>query len=121
MEKAQWALLAVTAGFICVLLGIFIGRNTKDSIDLFPSLPQTEVSDEATVSTEATEKGKLNINTATVQELTILPGIGDTLALRIVAYRNAYGPYKSIDDLLLVEDIGQTRLDNIRDYITVGP
>ena len=121
MKKAQWALLAVTAGFICILLGIFIGRNTKGSYDLFPSLPQSVVAEETTSPTEATERGKLNINTATVQELTILPGIGDTLALRIVAYRNAYGPYSSIEDLLNVEDIGPTRLNNIRDYITVDP
>lgn len=120
MKKAQWILLALTAGFICVLLGIFVGRNTKGTYGFLPEFPQSVEAEETTAPSAAAEKGKLNINTATVQELTMLPGIGDVLAQRIVDYRNAYGPYGSIEELLNVEDIGEVRLSRIYDYITVG-
>ena len=120
MKKAKWALLAVTAGFICVLMGMFVGRNAKGAYYLFPELPQNSIAEETTAHSTSGEKGKLNINTATAQELTMLPGLGEVLAQRIVDYRDTNGPYSSIDDLLNVEDIGPVRLEKIYDYITIG-
>ena len=120
MKKAQWALLAVTAGFLCVLMGMFVGRNTKGSYDWLPEFPQQIESAETTAPTSPAEKGKLNINTATAQELTMLPGIGEVLAQRIVDYRNEHGAFTSIDELLNVKDIGPVRLEKITDYITIG-
>ena len=61
----------------------------------------------------------ININTATAEELDLLPEIGPVLAQRIVAYRNAFGDFESIEDLLRVNGIGEKTLDKIRDYITV--
>jgi competence protein ComEA len=51
--------------------------------------------------------------------LDLLPEIGPVLAQRIVAYRNAFGDFESIEDLLRVNGIGEKTLDKIRDYITV--
>lgn len=62
----------------------------------------------------------ININTASESELTALPGIGKELAARIVAYRNAHGPFQRIEDLMLVEGIGQGKFEDIRRFITVG-
>lgn len=62
---------------------------------------------------------KININTATAQELEALPGIGPTLAQRIVAYREANGPFTSIEQLLEVKGIGPVLLEKIRPYIFV--
>ena len=64
--------------------------------------------------------GKININTATVEQLQTLSGIGQAKAKAIVAYREDNGYFKSIDELTNVSGIGAKSLDNIRQEITVG-
>jgi len=49
-----------------------------------------------------------------------LPGIGETLAERIVVYRNTHGRFRSVEQLLNVEGIGTGKLEAILDYITTG-
>ena len=61
----------------------------------------------------------ININTATAQELEALDKIGETLAQRIVEYREQNGPFVSVDDLTRVEGIGQDALEQLRDKLTV--
>ncbi len=61
----------------------------------------------------------LNVNLADAGMLDALDGIGPTLAERIVSYREEYGPFASLDDLLHVHGIGETTLNAIRDRITV--
>lgn len=58
--------------------------------------------------------GRLDLNTATAQDLEALPGIGPVLAGRIVAYRAAHGPFQRVEDLLQVEGIGPKLLDRLR-------
>ena len=62
----------------------------------------------------------MNINTANVEELTSVPGIGQTTAQRIVEYRRKYGKFYSVNDLLNVKGIGESTLEDIRSFITVG-
>jgi competence ComEA-like helix-hairpin-helix protein len=64
--------------------------------------------------------GKVNVNTADVAELTKLPGIGDVLAARIVAYRSTHGPFRTLDDLVLVKGIGPSTLSGFRESATVS-
>ena len=61
----------------------------------------------------------ININGATAEQLEQLPGIGPSLAQKIVSYRNAQGAFTSIDDLKNVSGIGDKKLDSIRDYVCV--
>ncbi|MBC7260209.1 MAG: ComEA family DNA-binding protein [Chloroflexi bacterium] len=61
----------------------------------------------------------LNINMATAAELEQLPGIGPSLADRIVQYRQEHGPFRTVDALLLVSGIGPATLDRIRSLVTV--
>lgn len=63
----------------------------------------------------------VNLNSASQAELENLPGIGPTLALRIVEYRTQYGFFKTIDELKNVPGIGEATYDEIKDMITVGP
>jgi len=62
----------------------------------------------------------VNINTASVEELDELPSIGPTIAQRIVEYREAFGPFASIEDIVNVSGIGQATYNEIKDQITVG-
>jgi competence ComEA-like helix-hairpin-helix protein len=61
----------------------------------------------------------ININTATADELTSLPHIGDTLAKRIVEFRETNGPFRRPENLLLVEGISEKRFKEIRPLIKV--
>ena len=62
---------------------------------------------------------KVNINTATAADFDTLPRIGVTLAERIVAYRDAHGPFAGIESLLEVPGIGDLTLAGMRDKITL--
>ncbi len=72
-------------------------------------------------TTSRTQGGRVNINTATADELATLPGIGPTTAQRIVEYRLQHGFFRTIQDIQNVPGIGPTTFEKIRDYITVGP
>ncbi len=63
--------------------------------------------------------GKVNINTATAEELETLPGIGPAYAERIVRYREEFGPFKTIEDIKEVRGIGDATFEEIKDLITV--
>lgn len=62
----------------------------------------------------------LDLISAAEEELALLPGIGETLAGRIAAYREEHGPFSAPEDLLLVEGIGEKTLAGFRDRVTVG-
>lgn len=67
-----------------------------------------------------TETGRVNINRATAEELTAIPGIGEHLAQAIVAEREQGGPYLYPEDLIRVKGIGPESVQELLDYITVG-
>lgn len=62
----------------------------------------------------------LNINTAAQAELELLPGIGPSLAERIIAYRQTYGPFVSKEQIMDVKGIGEKKFAQIESLITVG-
>ena len=64
--------------------------------------------------------GKININSATVEELTQLQKVGPKTAERIVAYRDTNGPFETVDDLMNVKGIGEKILALNKDRLTVG-
>ena len=61
----------------------------------------------------------IDVNTATAAELQSVPGIGETLAGRIVEFREEHGPFEKVDDLLNVRGIGVASLDKLRPFLTI--
>jgi len=72
------------------------------------------------VDTASTETLLININSATAEALDQLPGIGPATAKAILDFRERNGPFKSKEDLMQVSGIKQSRLDAIRDLITIS-
>lgn len=86
--------------------------STAVSIPSAPKAPRAEQSAPA-------PRFPIDLNTATAEQLEVIPGIGPVLAQRIVDYRRANGRFHSVEDLLEVSGIGQKRLENMRPYVTV--
>ena len=62
----------------------------------------------------------VDINSASVEELMSVKGIGQSIAQRIVEFREKNGPYKTVDELLKVQGIGEKSLAKIRESLSVG-
>ena len=72
-----------------------------------------------TKRTSLPEIRSININTAGVKDLNRLPGIGLKTASKIIEYRQNYGDFNSVDDLLEVKGIGKKKLEKIKSYIYI--
>ncbi len=64
--------------------------------------------------------GTINVNTATPDQLELLPGVGPERARAIVEWRSEHGAFKSVDDLLQVAGIGQKALERMRPHVSVS-
>ena len=120
-NNEQTLLLCAALLFAGLMVGIFVGRlGTNPFVQLshYDQIVANEPKQTTPYLDETT--GKININLATAEEISMLPGIGITYAERIVAYREKYGPFIAIDDLTKVKGIGESRIKAIKTYITVG-
>lgn len=103
-----------------------LARNLTDGEQvLIPSEAEVEAAGQQTTPSQAPATaqpglGKVNINTATAEALDALPGIGASTAAKIVADREANGPFKTTDDLKRVTGIGDKKYAQLADLITVG-
>lgn len=125
-NKVSVLLAVVTALFVGFTLGLFVGRNTgSGTVTLaVPAQMQTAPTAAATAAAETVPKETVsfpvNINTADADTLTALPGIGQVLAERILAYRRRNGPFRVIEEITKVEGIGEKKAEAILELITVG-
>ena len=110
----EWMLLGLTGLFLCLLLGLFLHDRAALAI---PAAAETERS--APIEAVRPDPAPLNLNTASAEALTALPGIGEELARRIAAYREANGPFAAVEDLTKVSGIGQGKLAALEGWITV--
>lgn len=96
---------------------LFIGSIIKIGVDCHWWLPDTEIT--SGLSPEDI-KVKLDINKAPWYELVLLPKLGEVKAKAIVSYREKYGDFKSLDELSMVNGIGTSIIEAIKDHIKIG-
>ena len=89
-----------------------------------PTIEQAQDGEQTNTSSSKTgsstkKEAKININTASAEELQELSGVGPALSERIVDYRESKGRFSSIEDIQNVSGIGETRFENLKDKICV--
>ena len=129
LRKSELAALVVTAVFLAVTAGYQLGlRHDPPEVRVSAAetrQPETDPPERslpaAVTSTEhGTEQGgRININTAGVEQFAALDGIGDALAERIVADRTENGPFERVEDIMRVSGIGSGIFEKNRDRLTV--
>jgi competence protein ComEA len=72
-----------------------------------------------TAPSGAAADGRVNLNTATADQLDTLPGVGPAMAQRIITYRTAHGGFHSIEELKQVSGIGDARYQDLKDLVTI--
>ena len=80
---------------------------------------KNESDSESTKSSYSKSYDIVNINTATQTELETLPGIGPSLALKIINYRNENGKFSSIDEIKNVSGIGERKFEELKKYVNI--
>lgn len=127
MKKQSFPLMMVITVIFCAFtLGFFLGRNQNhetiylSSLETVPSHNALPKSVEYSDSSAAQVSFPVDINAAGLDELSALPGIGKTLAQRILDFRAVNGSFAVPEDLMNVSGIGPGKLEAILDYITTG-
>jgi competence protein ComEA len=104
---------------------INLARRVRDGeVIVVANQPSTEEAPAGTNSDgddESDAEAKVNINTASASELESLPAIGKVTAERIIVFREANGPFHSVDDLVQIEGISTRTVEMLRPLVTVGP
>jgi competence protein ComEA len=102
--------------------GGFVEGAERDRVNLAESVEDgMQIDIPGIVDTGRVSGGRVNINTATLEELDGLPGIGPTAAQAIIDYRQIIGPFDILEDIQNVPGIGAATFERIRDYITIEP
>ena len=127
-KQAISLLIALTLLFAGFTAGFFLGRGYGAS-DVTLAVPAALLAPPPETTAPAqTEAGEtmptvsfpIDLNTAGEEELTALPGIGPVLARRILAYREENGPFRAVEELLNVSGVGEKRVEEIWDLVTIG-
>ncbi len=119
-DKWRYLILGIFIGLILGgLLTYFVTRNPDSrSLIRIPSM-QPASGDQLSIEPTRGNEGKINLNTSDVDELATLPGIGTVKAQSIVEFREKYGDFENIDELLYVTGFGKTLLSEIFDLVYI--
>ena len=97
---------------------IAIEYLSDEEIQLLTDEPQVVTSNSKTLDV-VKEIQKVNINNASIQDLQLLKGIGPSKAAGIITYREEYGLFTSIEEIVEVKGIGDGTYSKIKDFITI--
>jgi competence protein ComEA len=103
--------------FIAALTLLATSTNPLYAASSTPAKAQTTMT--ATGQQAAAVGQKININTATLENLVSIPGIGPKTAESILQYRTKVGKFKAVEDLLEVKGIGEKTLEKIKPLLTL--
>ena len=121
--KFERVVLMLTAVALLVMTGWFFVHE-RDASNQWRVEVQRSDSTSGSVSEERNrpdgllEGEVINLNTASLSDLQRLPGIGEKRAQAIVAYRQEWGGFSSVDDLLRVDGLGPRTLESLRPYLS---
>ena len=118
MKKLSYITLFVITGIFLTVTVICSAFHI--SFQTILTLPADTESKSGVQSNSAITNGLIDINSASAETLQLLPGIGSAISQRIVDYRAEHGPFKRKSDLLNVKGIGESVLNRIAEYITLG-
>ncbi len=110
-------LINILCIFSLLTLSIMLLRNRPASNIIFLSDSQSK---HILANSVITGDGKIDINQASAEDLTQIPGIGEKLSKRIVQYRDKNGDYNNVNELINVKGIGPKTLEKIKNYISTG-
>jgi len=114
-------IVLVAIGLVASGLALFLPTIRSRPLTILEPIDITGVHVLLPTFLDAEEKDDMvNLNTASAEELTSLPGIGEVLAARIVAYREEHGPFQTLDDIMQVSGIGSKVVEEIRDLATLS-
>jgi competence protein ComEA len=102
---------------------VALAGGLKDSADVRTLALSSIVEDAMVIHVrpyETIASTLININTASVSELMMLPGFGATRSQDVIDYRNANGPFRKIEDIIQVKGIGQATFEQIKELIFAG-
>ncbi len=115
VTKSEKLLLGLTTLFLCVLLVLFLQDRQAAELPGAAAAPERAGAQQIVVP----ERAPVGINTASEQQLAQLPGLGRTLACRIVEYREDNGPFETLEEIMEVPGIGAGKLSGLREYLVV--
>ena len=118
LTRAEAAVLVITVMLLALMGGYCLGSGRTKPLE---ELVTVQTAPPQVAGPEAgTEDKRVNINSAGLEELMTLPGIGEKRAQAIMDYREKNGPFQYVENLLQVPGIGESILEGLMEYATAG-
>ena len=103
----------ILKGVLMLSLVLFLGAGIVSAQE------EKEMMDSETMDSKEMMMEKVNINTADMDQLMTIPGVGEETAKKIIDYRNSNGEFKTLDQLKSIPGIGEKKYEKMKDMLTM--